>query len=50
MGGILGFDALCNSNQTVNESQNSSRRGSVVSVQVRDKTFREVNTEVKNMF
>ncbi|MBN3296592.1 PITM2 protein, partial [Amia calva] len=35
VGGILGFDALCNSNQTVSESQNSSRRGSVVSVQVR---------------
>lgn len=35
MGGILGFDALCSSSQTVNESQNSSRRGSVVSVQVR---------------
>ncbi|XP_069038010.1 membrane-associated phosphatidylinositol transfer protein 2 isoform X3 [Lepisosteus oculatus] len=29
VGGILGFDALCNSNQTVSESQNSSRRGSV---------------------
>uniref|UniRef100_A0A7N8Y7J9 Phosphatidylinositol transfer protein membrane associated 2 n=1 Tax=Mastacembelus armatus TaxID=205130 RepID=A0A7N8Y7J9_9TELE len=36
VGGILGFDALCSSNQTVNESQNSSRRGSIVSVQVRD--------------
>lgn len=35
MGGILGFDALCSSTQTVNESQNSSRRGSIVSVQVR---------------
>ncbi|NWW56363.1 PITM2 protein, partial [Ifrita kowaldi] len=34
VGGILGFDALCCSNQTVSESQNSSRRGSVVSVQV----------------
>uniref|UniRef100_A0A8V5H6F8 Uncharacterized protein n=1 Tax=Melopsittacus undulatus TaxID=13146 RepID=A0A8V5H6F8_MELUD len=34
VGGILGFDALCYSNQTVSESQNSSRRGSVVSVQV----------------
>uniref|UniRef100_A0A8B9GH06 Phosphatidylinositol transfer protein membrane associated 2 n=1 Tax=Amazona collaria TaxID=241587 RepID=A0A8B9GH06_9PSIT len=31
VGGILGFDALCYSNQTVSESQNSSRRGSVVS-------------------
>uniref|UniRef100_A0A7N6FK93 DDHD domain-containing protein n=1 Tax=Anabas testudineus TaxID=64144 RepID=A0A7N6FK93_ANATE len=30
VGGILGFDALCSSNQTVNESQNSSRRGSVI--------------------
>lgn len=38
VGGILGFDALCSSNQTVNESQNSSRRGSVVSVQVRVNT------------
>ncbi|KAG8456052.1 hypothetical protein GDO86_002015 [Hymenochirus boettgeri] len=28
VGGILGFDALCYSNQTVSESQNSSRRGS----------------------
>ncbi|XP_036954669.1 membrane-associated phosphatidylinositol transfer protein 2-like isoform X6 [Acanthopagrus latus] len=36
VGGILGFDALCSSNQTVNESQNSSRRGSVVSVQDQD--------------
>lgn len=35
VGGILGFDALCSSSQTVNESQNSSRRGSVVSVQAR---------------
>ncbi|KAG9342571.1 hypothetical protein JZ751_015994, partial [Albula glossodonta] len=34
VGGILGFDALCSSNQTVSESQNSSRRGSVVSVQL----------------
>uniref|UniRef100_UPI00398E58EB membrane-associated phosphatidylinositol transfer protein 2 isoform X2 n=1 Tax=Pristiophorus japonicus TaxID=55135 RepID=UPI00398E58EB len=36
VGGILGFDALCFSNQTVSESQNSSRRGSVVSVQDSD--------------
>ncbi|XP_005722181.1 membrane-associated phosphatidylinositol transfer protein 2-like isoform X6 [Pundamilia nyererei] len=36
VGGILGFDALCSSNQTVNESQNSSRRGSVISVQDQD--------------
>uniref|UniRef100_W5KNX2 Phosphatidylinositol transfer protein membrane associated 2 n=1 Tax=Astyanax mexicanus TaxID=7994 RepID=W5KNX2_ASTMX len=35
VGGILGFDALCSSSQTVCESQSSSRRGSVVSVQVR---------------
>uniref|UniRef100_A0A8D2Q6L2 Phosphatidylinositol transfer protein membrane associated 2 n=1 Tax=Varanus komodoensis TaxID=61221 RepID=A0A8D2Q6L2_VARKO len=28
VGGILGFDALCCSNQTMSESQNSSRRGS----------------------
>uniref|UniRef100_A0A8C7QEU2 DDHD domain-containing protein n=1 Tax=Oncorhynchus mykiss TaxID=8022 RepID=A0A8C7QEU2_ONCMY len=34
VGGILGFDALCSSNVTVSESQNSSRRGSTVSVQV----------------
>uniref|UniRef100_A0A671UZZ4 Phosphatidylinositol transfer protein membrane associated 2 n=1 Tax=Sparus aurata TaxID=8175 RepID=A0A671UZZ4_SPAAU len=34
VGGILGFDALCSSNQTVNESQNSSRRGSVVNLWV----------------
>ncbi|XP_078083236.1 membrane-associated phosphatidylinositol transfer protein 2 isoform X2 [Mustelus asterias] len=36
VGGVLGFDALCFSNQTVSESQNSSRRGSVVSVQDND--------------
>ncbi|KAM4049931.1 membrane-associated phosphatidylinositol transfer protein 2 isoform 8-T11 [Anomaloglossus baeobatrachus] len=36
VGGILGFDALCYSNQTVSESQNSSRRGSIVSVQDTD--------------
>ncbi|XP_015273150.1 PREDICTED: membrane-associated phosphatidylinositol transfer protein 2 [Gekko japonicus] len=36
VGGILGFDALCYSNQIVSESQNSSRRGSVVSVQDSD--------------
>ncbi|XP_068100538.1 membrane-associated phosphatidylinositol transfer protein 2 isoform X4 [Hyperolius riggenbachi] len=36
VGGILGFDALCYTNQTVSESQNSSRRGSVVSVQDTD--------------
>uniref|UniRef100_A0A670K9M2 Phosphatidylinositol transfer protein membrane associated 2 n=1 Tax=Podarcis muralis TaxID=64176 RepID=A0A670K9M2_PODMU len=35
VGGILAFDALCYSNQTMSESQNSSRRGSVVSVQVK---------------
>ena len=34
VGGILGFDALCSSSVTVSESQNSSRRGSTVSVQV----------------
>ncbi|KAL2092645.1 hypothetical protein ACEWY4_012443 [Coilia grayii] len=32
VGGILGFDALCSSSQTVCESQNSSRRGSLASV------------------
>ncbi|XDV54775.1 hypothetical protein PO909_022989 [Leuciscus waleckii] len=36
VGGILGFDALCSSNITVSESQNSSRRGSIVSVQDND--------------
>ncbi|KAK1160169.1 membrane-associated phosphatidylinositol transfer protein 2-like isoform X3 [Acipenser oxyrinchus oxyrinchus] len=36
VGGVLGFDALCYSNQTASESQNSSRRGSVVSVQDND--------------
>uniref|UniRef100_A0A8C7DQD8 Phosphatidylinositol transfer protein membrane associated 2 n=1 Tax=Oncorhynchus kisutch TaxID=8019 RepID=A0A8C7DQD8_ONCKI len=30
VGGILGFDALCSSNQTIGDSQNSSRRGSVI--------------------
>uniref|UniRef100_A0A8D0DYM1 Phosphatidylinositol transfer protein membrane associated 2 n=1 Tax=Salvator merianae TaxID=96440 RepID=A0A8D0DYM1_SALMN len=34
VGGILGFDALCYSNRTMPESQNSSRRGSVISIQV----------------
>uniref|UniRef100_A0A8C1L283 Phosphatidylinositol transfer protein membrane associated 2 n=1 Tax=Cyprinus carpio TaxID=7962 RepID=A0A8C1L283_CYPCA len=38
VGGILGFDALCSSNVTVSESQNSSRRGSIVSVQVNTHT------------
>ncbi|XP_069611900.1 membrane-associated phosphatidylinositol transfer protein 2 isoform X7 [Ranitomeya imitator] len=36
VGGILGFDALCYSSQAVSESQNSSRRGSIVSVQDTD--------------
>uniref|UniRef100_A0A4W6C347 Phosphatidylinositol transfer protein membrane associated 2 n=1 Tax=Lates calcarifer TaxID=8187 RepID=A0A4W6C347_LATCA len=36
VGGILGFDALCSSSVTVSESQNSSRRGSAVSVQDTD--------------
>uniref|UniRef100_A0A4W4HBP8 DDHD domain-containing protein n=1 Tax=Electrophorus electricus TaxID=8005 RepID=A0A4W4HBP8_ELEEL len=36
VGGILGFDALCSSNVAVSESQNSSRRGSIVSVQDTD--------------
>ncbi|KAM6423458.1 membrane-associated phosphatidylinositol transfer protein 2 isoform 8-T9 [Liasis olivaceus] len=36
VGGILAFDALCYSNQTMLESQNSSRRGSVISVQDTD--------------
>lgn len=34
VGGILAFDALCYSSQPVSESQSSSRRGSVASVQV----------------
>uniref|UniRef100_A0A671VM38 Phosphatidylinositol transfer protein membrane associated 2 n=1 Tax=Sparus aurata TaxID=8175 RepID=A0A671VM38_SPAAU len=36
VGGILGFDALCSSSVTVSESQNSSRRGSAISVQDTD--------------
>ncbi|XP_062941422.1 membrane-associated phosphatidylinositol transfer protein 2 isoform X5 [Cynocephalus volans] len=36
VGGILAFDALCHSSQPVCESQSSSRRGSVVSVQDTD--------------
>ncbi|XP_029940290.1 membrane-associated phosphatidylinositol transfer protein 2-like [Salarias fasciatus] len=36
VGGILGFDALCSSSVTASESQNSSRRGSTVSVQDSD--------------
>ncbi|XP_034284617.1 membrane-associated phosphatidylinositol transfer protein 2-like isoform X3 [Pantherophis guttatus] len=36
VGGILAFDALCYSNQTMLESQNSSRRGSLISVQDTD--------------
>uniref|UniRef100_A0A3Q1FU38 Phosphatidylinositol transfer protein membrane associated 2 n=1 Tax=Acanthochromis polyacanthus TaxID=80966 RepID=A0A3Q1FU38_9TELE len=36
VGGILGFDALCSSAVTVSESQNSSRRGSAISVQDTD--------------
>ncbi|KAM7392431.1 hypothetical protein PAMA_007515 [Pampus argenteus] len=36
VGGILGFDALCSSSVTVLESQNSSRRGSAISVQDTD--------------
>ncbi|KAK5901104.1 hypothetical protein CgunFtcFv8_026006 [Champsocephalus gunnari] len=36
VGGILGFDALCSSSVMVSESQNSSRRGSAISVQDTD--------------
>ncbi|XP_012586444.1 PREDICTED: membrane-associated phosphatidylinositol transfer protein 2 isoform X2 [Condylura cristata] len=36
VGGILAFDALCYGNQPVSESQGSSRRGSVASVQDTD--------------
>nr|XP_016850235.1 PREDICTED: membrane-associated phosphatidylinositol transfer protein 2 isoform X7 [Anolis carolinensis] len=36
VGGILAFDALCFSSQNMSESQNSSRRGSVISVQDTD--------------
>lgn len=39
VGGILGFDALCSSSVTVSESQNSSRRGSAISVQVSASTL-----------
>lgn len=39
VGGILGFDALCSSSITVSESQNSSRRGSTISVQVPFSSF-----------
>ncbi|XP_067165538.1 membrane-associated phosphatidylinositol transfer protein 3 isoform X3 [Apteryx mantelli] len=33
IGGILGFDAICYNANTANESQNSSRRGSISSIQ-----------------
>lgn len=47
VGGILGFDALCSSSVTVSESQNSSRRGSAISVQVPVSTLRgEFNVDV----
>ncbi|XP_029300192.1 LOW QUALITY PROTEIN: membrane-associated phosphatidylinositol transfer protein 2 [Cottoperca gobio] len=36
VGGILGFDALCSSSVMVSESQNSSRRGSAISIQDTD--------------
>ncbi|CAJ1070086.1 membrane-associated phosphatidylinositol transfer protein 2-like [Xyrichtys novacula] len=36
VGGILGFDALCSTSVIVSESQNSSRRGSAISVQDTD--------------
>uniref|UniRef100_A0AAY4BW82 DDHD domain-containing protein n=1 Tax=Denticeps clupeoides TaxID=299321 RepID=A0AAY4BW82_9TELE len=36
IGGILAFDALCSSSVTVPESQNSSRRGSIISMQDND--------------
>ncbi|XP_058512913.1 membrane-associated phosphatidylinositol transfer protein 2 isoform X2 [Ochotona princeps] len=36
VGGVLAFDALCYSSQPVSESQSSSRRGSVASVQDAD--------------
>uniref|UniRef100_A0A671VK40 Phosphatidylinositol transfer protein membrane associated 2 n=1 Tax=Sparus aurata TaxID=8175 RepID=A0A671VK40_SPAAU len=39
VGGILGFDALCSSSVTVSESQNSSRRGSAISVVPRYQRF-----------
>uniref|UniRef100_A0A672JTW3 DDHD domain-containing protein n=1 Tax=Salarias fasciatus TaxID=181472 RepID=A0A672JTW3_SALFA len=50
VGGILGFDALCSSNQTVNESQNSSRRGSIISVQVRDQNSLQHNSFLLHPF
>ncbi|NXA49753.1 PITM2 protein, partial [Nothocercus julius] len=49
VGGILGFDALCYSNQTVSESQNSSRRGSVVSVQVRSEDTTGISSHGSNL-
>ncbi|XP_035753124.1 membrane-associated phosphatidylinositol transfer protein 3 [Egretta garzetta] len=33
IGGILGFDAICSNSNTADESQNSSRRGSISSIQ-----------------
>ncbi|XP_045152690.1 membrane-associated phosphatidylinositol transfer protein 2 isoform X1 [Echinops telfairi] len=36
VGGVLAFDALCQSSQVLGESRSSSRRGSVVSVQDTD--------------
>lgn len=50
VGGILGFDALCSSSVTVSESQNSSRRGSAISVQVSasTQTSNESHTAIPN--
>lgn len=49
VGGILAFDALCYSGQPVSESQSSSRRGSVVSMQVPEKGQREGHPLVPNL-
>jgi len=37
IGGILGFDAICYNSNTADESRNSSRRGSISSIQVKRK-------------
>uniref|UniRef100_A0A672NM80 Phosphatidylinositol transfer protein membrane associated 2 n=1 Tax=Sinocyclocheilus grahami TaxID=75366 RepID=A0A672NM80_SINGR len=51
VGGILGFDALCSSNVTVSESQNSSRRGSIVSVAVGTSPLARLHSsQVYNLF
>uniref|UniRef100_A0AAY4DUX0 DDHD domain-containing protein n=1 Tax=Denticeps clupeoides TaxID=299321 RepID=A0AAY4DUX0_9TELE len=46
VGGILGFDALCSSAQTACESPNSSRRGSLASVQVSSRHLSRSNIDI----